>query len=102
MRRRKTTVIALVIVVVTLCIIVALWQISRSRTFQFFGQLIPRVETSQKIVGLTFDDGPTPSGTNQGSNLGYAKGIKVWSSANGEWTTIDPKLVTRIIGRIHE
>jgi hypothetical protein len=37
-----------------------------------------------------------------GSNLGYPKGIKVWSSANGEWTTIDPKWVTRIIGWIHE
>lgn len=37
-----------------------------------------------------------------GSNLGYPKGVKVWSSANGEWTTIDPKWVTRIIGWIPE
>src|SRR3982751_4313908 len=44
---------------------VALWQISRSRTFQFFGQLIPRVNTSQKVVALTFDDGPTPDATGQ-------------------------------------
>ena len=42
---------------------VALWQISRSRTFQFFGRLIPRVNTSQKVVALTFDDGPTPDFT---------------------------------------
>jgi peptidoglycan-N-acetylglucosamine deacetylase len=27
--------------------------------------IIPSVETSQKIVALTFDDGPTPNGTNQ-------------------------------------
>ena len=45
--------------------LVVLWQISRSRTFQFFGQLIPRVNTSQKIVALTFDDGPTPDATGQ-------------------------------------
>ena len=44
---------------------VALWQVSRSRTFQFFGQLIPRVNTSQKLVALTFDDGPTPDATGQ-------------------------------------
>lgn len=44
---------------------VALWQISRSRTFQFFGQLVPRVNTSQKVVALTFDDGPTPEATDQ-------------------------------------
>jgi len=44
---------------------IALWQISRSRTFQFFGQLVPRVNTSQKVVALTFDDGPTPEATGQ-------------------------------------
>jgi chitin deacetylase len=42
---------------------VVLWQVSRSRTFQFFGRLVPRVNTSQKIVALTFDDGPTPEAT---------------------------------------
>jgi peptidoglycan-N-acetylglucosamine deacetylase len=44
---------------------VALWRISNSRTFQFFGRLTPRVNTSQKVVALTFDDGPTPEGTDQ-------------------------------------
>jgi chitin deacetylase len=43
--------------------LIALWQVSRSRTFQFFGQLVPRVNTSQKVVALTFDDGPTPEAT---------------------------------------
>jgi peptidoglycan-N-acetylglucosamine deacetylase len=43
--------------------LVALWHVSRSRTFQFFGQLVPRVDTSQKAVALTFDDGPTPEAT---------------------------------------
>ncbi|HEX6183552.1 MAG TPA: polysaccharide deacetylase family protein [Pyrinomonadaceae bacterium] len=45
--------------------LVALRQISNSRTFQFFGQLVPRVNTSQKVVALTFDDGPTPEATEQ-------------------------------------
>jgi len=44
---------------------ISLWQISRSRTFQFFGQLVPRVNTSHKVVALTFDDGPTPGTTGQ-------------------------------------
>lgn len=29
-----------------------------SRTFQLFGELIPRVDTDKKAVALTFDDGP--------------------------------------------
>lgn len=36
-----------------------------------------------------------------GSNLGYPKGIKVWSSANRKWTTID-KSVSPIIGWVAE
>lgn len=40
-----------------------LWQISSARTFQFFGQIIPSINTSQKVVALTFDDGPTQDAT---------------------------------------
>lgn len=42
-----------------LCGAAALWRVSKSRTFQFFGRIVPRVETSQRLVALTFDDGPT-------------------------------------------
>lgn len=37
----------------------SLFRISKSRTFQFFGEIIARVETDKKIVALTFDDAPT-------------------------------------------
>lgn len=40
----------------------ALFQISRSRCHQLVGSAICRVETNEKIVALTFDDGPTPGG----------------------------------------
>jgi len=43
--------------------LIVLWNISKSRTFQFFGEIVPRVNTSQKVVALTFDDGPTPKAT---------------------------------------
>ncbi len=36
-----------------------LFQISKSRTFQFFGGLTYRVATDHKVVALTFDDAPT-------------------------------------------
>jgi peptidoglycan-N-acetylglucosamine deacetylase len=44
---------------------VGLWQIGKSRTFQFFGVIVPRINTTMKIVALTFDDGPTVDGTNE-------------------------------------
>jgi len=42
-----------------LIIFIALWQLSKNEKFQFFGNLIDRVETTEKVVALTFDDGPT-------------------------------------------
>ncbi|TMW71196.1 polysaccharide deacetylase family protein [Alteribacter natronophilus] len=33
-------------------------ELSQSRTFQFFGGLVTSVETDEKVVALTFDDGP--------------------------------------------
>ncbi|MDT8861844.1 polysaccharide deacetylase family protein [Alkalihalobacillus sp. MEB130] len=33
-------------------------ELSQSREFQFFGGLVTSVETNEKVVSLTFDDGP--------------------------------------------
>jgi chitin deacetylase len=38
-----------------------LWKIANSKSFQFFGEIIPRVSTTEKIVALSFDDGPSPN-----------------------------------------
>ena len=55
---------------------VALFQISKARTFQFFGEIVPRVNTSEKIVALTFDDGPTPSATGEILKVLEEKNVK--------------------------
>lgn len=60
--RRKPTIITAVSLVVVLTAAVVLWNVSSSRTFQFFGELVARVETTEKVVALTFDDGPHPAG----------------------------------------
>lgn len=40
-------------------LLVGAYQLMNARTFQLFGGLTDRVETEQKVVALTFDDGPT-------------------------------------------
>jgi len=58
----------LVILLAALLLIISLgslWQVSKSRTFQFFGEIVPRVNTNQKVVALTFDDGPEPNATDE-------------------------------------
>lgn len=53
-------------VIGVVCLLLAaygLFQVSKSRTFQFFGGLTDRVETEAKVIALTFDDGPGPEST---------------------------------------
>lgn len=44
--------------VLLLLFVYGTWHLSRARTFQLFGEIVPRVETDRKVVALTFDDGP--------------------------------------------
>lgn len=46
-------------ILIVVFVAVMLWNVTKSRTFQFFGDLTYRIETNEKVVALTFDDGPT-------------------------------------------
>jgi len=49
---------AALIAVAVVAVLYGTWRFSKSRTHQLFGEIVPRVETSRKVVALTFDDGP--------------------------------------------
>jgi chitin deacetylase len=59
-----------------IAVVLAAFQVSKSRTFQFFGEIVPRVETQQKVVALTFDDGPTPGATEEVLSILAEEGVK--------------------------
>ncbi|RZT23805.1 MULTISPECIES: polysaccharide deacetylase family protein [Fictibacillus] len=56
---KKTILIVLISIVILFTIAYGLLKISSSRDFQFYGGLVTKAETTDKIVALTFDDGPT-------------------------------------------
>lgn len=56
--KKKLMIIGIGILIVILALY-GMWELAKSRTFQLFGGLTYEVETSQKVVALTFDDGPT-------------------------------------------
>ncbi|HEX6359579.1 polysaccharide deacetylase family protein [Actinophytocola sp.] len=58
-------VISLVTVVMVAASLFGLRVVANARTFQAFGGLTDRVDTSARVVALTFDDGPDPAGTRQ-------------------------------------
>lgn len=55
----KKILVILLLIGILFIILESLWILSKSRTFQFFGEIYPRVNTAEKVVALTFDDGPT-------------------------------------------
>jgi len=55
----KSLRVALISLVLFAIIFFVVWQVSKSRAFQFFGGIISSAQTDKIIVALTFDDGPT-------------------------------------------
>ena len=56
----KKIVLSLIIILLLLIVgAFSLYKIMNARTFQLMGEIIPIVNTNEKVVALTFDDGPT-------------------------------------------
>jgi peptidoglycan/xylan/chitin deacetylase (PgdA/CDA1 family) len=55
---KKILIITPIVLLLLIALAFGLFRISKSRTFQFFGEIIHRVETQEKVVALTFDDAP--------------------------------------------
>lgn len=50
---------AVIMVVIGLCLVLFVgYGLSKSRIHQLFGKIVSRVETEEKLIALTFDDGP--------------------------------------------
>ncbi|SEG64303.1 Peptidoglycan/xylan/chitin deacetylase, PgdA/CDA1 family [Nonomuraea solani] len=56
--RRRWPVIVFALVITLLLGAAGLYQVANARSFQLAGKLTNRVETTEKLVALTFDDGP--------------------------------------------
>ena len=90
------------IVLITLLLLSAvLFKISKSRTFQFFGEIVPRVETKQRVVALTFDDGPAPTVRELLDTLA-AKNVKATFFLIGAQIAEDPVDGRRIVDAGHQ
>ena len=79
----------------------AAFRLSKARTYQLFGDLRARVETTQKIVALTLDDGPTEH-TDEVLRVLDAKGIKATFYVIGDRGRTYPGTLKRIVSDGHE
>jgi peptidoglycan/xylan/chitin deacetylase (PgdA/CDA1 family) len=78
----------------------ALYFVSRSRTFQLFGGIVSKIDTDKRIVALTFDDGPAAN-TDSILQILDQYNVKATFFLTGEEMANHPELTRKIIGKGH-
>lgn len=79
-----------------------LWQLSRAPCFQLAGPIVCRVDTDERIVALTFDDGPTPMGVAFLLPLLAKEEVRATFFLIGRELEASPELGRRLIEAGHE
>lgn len=100
-KKKKIFLKAILIVVTILVVGYVLFQVSKSRSFQFFGEIIPKVHTTEKVIALTFDDAPSKY-SNEVVDILNAKGIKATFYAIGRNIEQYPEEAKYIVGNGNE
>ena len=83
-------------------IVVSWWTITHSSTFQLLGDYVARIETAEKVVALTFDDGPHPIHTPRMLDLLDRHGVKATFFMMGRNVERFPEVAREVIRRGHE
>ena len=97
--------IFVIIALITACILKALERLNRlsiSLKHQVFGELVNHVHTKEKVVALTYDDGPNPPYTNQLLDLLERNQIKATFFVIGKIIEKHPYTVQLILSKGHE
>jgi chitin deacetylase len=97
--RRPALILSLVL---TPWVLSGAWTVSRSRTFQLLGEIVPRVETTERVVALTFDDGPIPEFTEEVLSLLREEEVKATFFVTGTELERYPALGRKIVAAGHE
>lgn len=79
-----------------------MWHLHKSRTVQLFGDLIHTVPTEDRVVALTFDDGPSPPYTDSVLALLGAHDVPATFFVIGSSLDRHPELGRRIVDAGHE
>ncbi len=93
---------ALAVLLGTLLALGLTYTVSRSRSFQLAGRLVQRVETQDKIVALTFDDGPTPEYTDEILGILASKDVRASFYFTGAESEQNPQALRAVIEAGHE
>jgi peptidoglycan-N-acetylglucosamine deacetylase len=98
----KRLLVSSLLLVCILATLYSIFEFSKSRTSQMFGELVARVETDKPIVALTLDDGPTPDFTQQVLAILKAKGVSATFFVTGKEAEENGAQLRAIVEAGHE
>ena len=90
------------VVVLLIATLAGLRQLARSRTVQLFGSIVPRVETTERRVALTFDDGPGAAVVDSLVALLASRGVRATFFVTGSELATAPDAGSRLVAGGHE
>ncbi len=100
--RRSRLKLGLMVALVLLAVALALWRVSKARCLQLVGEVTCRVETTERIVALSIDDGPTPEGVNAVLPVLERFGVKATFFLIGKQMARSPGQAERLLAAGHE
>jgi peptidoglycan-N-acetylglucosamine deacetylase len=77
-------------------------ELARSRTIQLFGTLISRVDTNERVVAITFDDGPTRAYLSEIIDVLAARKVQATFFVTGSELTAYPETGKQLVAAGHE
>ena len=101
-RRRRWLAAAVAALVLAAAGLKGLHLLARSRTVQLFGTLVARVDTPERVVALTFDDGPTEAAIDEVLATLAARGVRATFFVNGVHVAEAPGPARRLVAAGHE
>ena len=94
--------ISAVAVIAAALVTFSAWKLSKARTLQLFGGIVPRVETELRVVALTFDDGPSDQFTEQILQVLSEQDVKATFFVTGKALARNPGAGEQIVEQGHE
>ena len=90
------------LLVLVLFSVAGVWRLSSLPDLQVFGEIKSQAMISEKVVALTFDDGPTPDKTNQILQILAEEQIPATFFLIGQEVQQHPQLVRQILAAGHQ
>ena len=101
MKHKKIFIIAIIIFLILIIGIVLYW-LTRANAPQIFGEAVWDITTTEKVIALTFDDGPNPEATEKILNLLEEYKASATFFVIGENAEKYPELIRNIYENGHE